>query len=152
MLWFLHVNNYSVRVNCKMGHSSWNICWGCSNTDKLQGKKGGGQNFKIHKYIQWFLHTYDPTNVFTCSDKNTAVWTLPVSVQLCVHNNEKWLLLYVSKFSSTIMLESSYFFFFFFKSFFLFYNTVVEKQELLALYNRPLSGVKWNSHSTTDNL
>lgn len=36
--------------------------------------------------------------------------------------------------------------------FVLFYNTAPEKQELLVLYNRPLSAVKWNSHSVTDNL
>lgn len=49
------------------------------------------------------------------------------------------------------MLESSCFLFFDL-TFALLYNAAPEKQELLALYNRPLSGVKWNSHSATDNL
>lgn len=59
-------------------------------------------------------------------------------------------LLYVPEFSSTIMLESSCIIFYL--TFALLYNTASEKQELVTLYNRRLSGVKWNSHSATDNL
>lgn len=65
-------------------------------------------------------------------------------------------LLYMPEFSSTIMLESSCLFLItiiiFYLIFVLFYNTASEKQEFLVLYNRPLSGVKRNSHSVTDNL